>query len=296
MSTSQTTIAIIYDYDQTLSPNYMQDEVIFPHFGIDPKKFWKRCHELVQSQGFDSELAYLKTLLDCLEMDRPSNQQLRELGAGLKFFPGIPEIFKEIGPNLFPAKFAHHDIRIEHYIISSGLKSLIEGSAIAPHIRAIFGCEFAEDPEGRITFPKRVISHTQKTQFLFRINKGLLDFSQDVNDHIPANLRPIPFEHMIYIGDGPTDVPCFTVVRQHGGKAIAVYNPNDASRTSFKKCYQLSSQADRVRHIAPADYRQGSHLRFLLEEMIAEIADGIAKRHTHDLQVGTVRAPRHNDE
>ena len=101
---------------------------------------------------------------------------------------------------------------------------------------------------------------------------------------------------MIYIGDGPTDVPCFTVVRQHGGKAIAVYNPNDASRTSFKKCYQLSSQADRVRHIAPADYRQGSHLRFLLEEMIAEIADGIAKRHTHDLQVGTVRAPRHNDE
>ena len=163
MSTSQSTIAVIYDYDQTLSPNYMQDEVIFPHFGIDPKKFWKRCHELVQSQGFDSELAYLKTLLDCLEMDRPSNQQLRELGAGLKFFPGLPEMFKEIGPNLFPAKFAHHDIRIEHYIISSGLKSLIEGSAIAPAI--VESC------------PPRRPNHFPQTR------------------HLPHPKNPVPFPH-----------------------------------------------------------------------------------------------------
>lgn len=294
MAALQNIIAIVYDYDQTLSPNYMQDEVLFPRFGIDPKKFWARCHELVKEQGFDNELAYMKVLLDYLEIDRPTNTDLRALGERLRFFPGLPEMFEEFKRGLLTPQYEAHGIRLEHYIISSGLKVLIDGSKLAPYVRAVFGCEFAEDRDGRITFPKRVISHTQKTQFLFRINKGLLDLGEDVNDHMPPELRPIPFEHMIYIGDGPTDVPCFTVVRQQGGQAIAVYNPDDPTRSSFKKCFQLSTHANRVRHIAPADFRAGSHLRLLLEQMVEEVAMRIVDRRARDMEEGVIRAPKHS--
>jgi hypothetical protein len=293
MSVPQNVIAIVYDYDQTLSPNYMQEEVLFPAFGIDSRAFWRRAQELVREEGYDNELAYMKVLLDCLGMDRPTNARLKTLGGSLRFYPGLPQMFEEFSKGLVPAQHEAHGIRVEHYIISSGLKILIEGSRLAPYVNGIFGCEFAEDEAGCITFPKRVISHTQKTQYLFRINKGLLSMSQDVNDHMPPGIRPVPFHNMIYIGDGPTDVPCFTVVRQHGGNAIAVYNPEDPSRNSFRKCYQLSAHADRVRHIAPADFRAGSHLRLILEQMVSEIGNRIVESRARELEEATVRAPQH---
>ena len=293
MSTPQNTIAIVYDYDQTLSPSYMQDEVVFPKFGIDGSKFWQRCTELVRENGYDNELAYMKVLLDTLGMDRPTNTSLKELGKELNFYKGLPEMFDQFRDGLLTAEHVAHGISVEHYIISSGMKILIEGSRRAPYVRAIFGCEFAEDENGRITFPKRVISHTQKTQFLYRINKGLLDMAQDVNDHMDSDIRPVPFPNMIYIGDGPTDVPCFTVMKKNGGEAIAVYNPDDPLRAGFKKCYQLSTHADRVKHIAPADYRPNTHLRMLLEQMVEETADRIVAQRKEAVETGTVRAPKH---
>ncbi|HWY91902.1 MAG TPA: HAD family hydrolase [Chthoniobacterales bacterium] len=293
MATLQNTIAIVFDYDQTLSPSYMQDDVVFPAFGINAEKFWKRCADLVQSEGYDHELAYMKCILDYLSMDRPTNEQLKQLGAKMKLYKGLPEMFEEFKLDLLEEHHLAAAIRVDHFVVSSGLKILIEGSRIRPYLREVFGCEYAEDSQGRISFPKRVISHTQKTQYLFRINKGLLDMSQDVNDHMPDEIRPIPFRNMIYIGDGPTDVPCFAIMRKNGGNAIAVYNPDDPSRSSFKKCYDLSTHADRVRHIAPSDYRRGGHLRLLLEEMVREIADRILSERKSTTESGLVRAPEH---
>ncbi len=296
----QNTIALVFDYDQTLSPYYMQDEALFPVFGIDPKSFWNRCHELVKANGYDNELAYMKALLDYLGFDRPTNAHLAELGKRLTFFPGVPDIFDEVRQFALGLPGATDlggseggGIRLEHYIVSSGLKALLEGSHIRPHVRAMFGCEFGEDDQGRINFPSRVISHTQKTQYLFRINKGFLDPAQDVNDHLEDDLRPIPFHNMIYVGDGPTDVPCFTIMRRYGGQSIAVYNPDDPTRAGFRKCYQLSAHMDRVKHIAPADFRAGSHLRMLLEEMITEMVARMVRERRDELERGTLRAPGH---
>jgi len=268
------TIAIVYDYDHTLSPLFMQDDVLLPELQIGSDTFWFLCAELVK-EGFENELAYMKMILDCAGRNRPTNAHLRDIGARLTLFEGLPEMLDDFRARVLTPDESANGIRLEQYILSAGLKVMIEGSRLGSYVNGIFGCEFAEDKDGRISFPKRVINHTQKTQYLFRISKGMLEPSQNVNDHVPTTLRPIPFSNMIYVGDGLTDVPCFAVMRAYDGRCIAVYNPRDPTRSGFKKCYELRSLANRVHHIAPADYREGKQARLLLEEMIHEIAGRI---------------------
>ena len=290
MSEPQNILAIVYDFDHTLSPHYMQDHTILRRAGVDPSEFWLSCTTLIKERGYDQELAYMKRMLDYDGIRKLSNADLQAMGPDLTFFPGVPDFFEELNAIVQQTRYAEWDIHLEHYVVSSGLKAILDGSNIAKHVKAIFGCEFDED-QGHIHFPKRTISHTQKTQFLFRVNKGLINLDQDVNDHMPEEARRVPFWHMIYVGDGPTDVPCFTVIKKNGGLAVAVYNPHDTTRKSFKKCYDLAHHADRVHFMAPADYQTGSQLRLILEQHLTEMADSIVERRRQGIEDTRTPAP-----
>lgn len=262
---TQPTIALLYDFDKTLCTKDMQEYTFIPHVGISSDAFWSESNRLASDRKMDKILAYMYVMLETAHTAKKSirRNDFVAHGRGLEFFPGVPDWFGRI--NAFGAA---QGVAVEHYIISSGLREIIEGSSIYHHFREVFACEFLYNENDVACWPKNCVNYTTKTQFLFRINKGVLDISNDsdLNSFTPEQDRPIPFRNMIYIGDGLTDVPCMKLVKLSGGYSVAVY-----TQESKEKAGELLS-AGRVNFTAPADYSAGGELDATIQDIIRKMA------------------------
>ncbi|MFH1799407.1 MAG: HAD family hydrolase [Candidatus Omnitrophota bacterium] len=273
----QNIIAIVYDFDGTLSPGNMQEETIFKAYGIDKKKFWAKSRSMVIRRGYEKTLAYLKLLIDDpVFKKRPlTKHKLRELAKHAPYYPGVNEgYFDQLNEFIRSLpEVREAGITLEHYIISSGLQEILEGVSIRKYFKKIYACEY-DFQKGRPVFPKLVINDTNKTQFLFRINKGKLKLSESINEHMPERERRIPFRNMIYVGDGITDVPSMTVTQKAGGNAIAVYDP--ARRVP--RTVKAMVAEHRAEHFAPADFRPQSLFVKILRQTLKKIIASIVYR------------------
>lgn len=265
----KTTIALVYDFDGTLSPKPMQEYGFLPKIGEAPEDFWKEVNDKARLEGADGMIVYMllmykKAREKGVQINR---QELVALGASVELFDGVEGWFDEI--ENYVASRAETEVTIKHYLISSGLTEIVEGTSIYSKFSNVFASEYFFEPY-ETPFPKRVVTDTNKTQYLFRINKGIEDLGVSINEHMPEEQRPVPFSNMIYFGDGDTDVPSMAVTRQNGGSAVAVFSPGE----SDKKCRALY-QASRVDFFAPADYTPGSDLfrrtTLLLDRIMADI-------------------------
>jgi len=269
-------IALMYDFDKTLCTKDMQEYGFIDRVGMTPENFWEESNGLAKKEKMDKILAYMHTMLDkSKSMKKPiKREDFVNLGKDLEFFSGVEEWFERmnyLGKDL--------GMEIQHYVISSGLKEIIEGCKIYKNgktFKEIFACEFFYEENGVACWPKNVINYTTKTQFLFRINKGLLDISEDdeLNKYTPEDDRPIPFRNMIYIGDGLTDVPCMKLVKVNGGCAVAVYDEGNKSKA------QNLIRDNRVDYIVPANYSEKGELDKTVSDVICKIAmvDSLKKK------------------
>ena len=285
---AQNIIAIVYDFDGTLSPGNMQEQTIFKAYGIDKKKFWAKSQSLVVRRGYEKTLAYLKLLIDEPAFRRRplSRKKLKEMATSVPYYPGVDEgYFEQLNDFLKTLpEVREGGITLEHYIISSGLQEILDGVSIRKYFKKIYACEF-DYQAGRPVFPKLVINDTNKTQFLFRINKGKLKLSESINRHMPEAERRIPFRNMIYIGDGITDVPSMTVIQKAGGNAIAVYDPARRVPRAVKSMVA----EHRSEHFAPADFRVRSLLVKILHQTLKKIIASIVYRSSADRSSDWVR-------
>lgn len=267
----------MYDFDKTLTTKDMQEYTFIPKLGLSSEEFWEKANEQARNEGMDHILSYLKLMLDeAKRCNQPiQRSDLVELGRDLEFYPGVEGWFSAI--NAVGEKLG---LSIEHYIISSGLKEIIEGSAIGSAFRRIYACEYLYDAEGRAVWPKLSVNYTAKTQFLFRINKGVLDVYDDkaLNAYTKESDRSVPFRNMIYIGDGLTDVPCMKLVKENGGKSIAVHAPN-----ALAACKQLMNE-NRINFYALADYRNEGELFGLVSTILENMRSENVLQNWHRMQ------------
>jgi hypothetical protein len=249
-------VAIAYDFDGTLAPGNMQEHVFLPKLGIDKNAFWQRSNALAVTQQGDKILTYMYRMLS---EAKHAEQSMRrddwvEHGKGITLFPGVENWFPRI-----TAAGRERGLGVQHYIVSSGLREMIEGTPIREHFAAIFASAFLYDGSGVAVGPALAVNYTTKTQFLFRINKGALDVTDDegVNAFVEHDRRNVPFANMTFIGDGDTDIPCFRLVKEQGGHSIAVFDSAQPGRAD--KAQRLI--ADRRVHCAvTADYTAGGEL------------------------------------
>lgn len=261
-------MAIAYDFDGTLSPGNMQEYDFIPALSLKPKEFWKEVKENARLHNADEILTYMSLMIEKAAHKRISvrRQDFVKFGRAVSFFDGVHDWFEHI--NAFARTLG---ICIEHFIISSGIREMIEGTVISRHFKAIFASAFKYDHHGVAHWPALALNYTTKTQYLFRINKGNLDVwsNSKINEFVEKTKRPVPFENMIFIGDGQTDVPCMRLVKDQGGHSIAVYckGKHGASR----KAEDLIGQG-RVNFAAPADYTDGSALDRIVKATVCKVA------------------------
>ncbi len=270
----QNTLAIIYDFDGTLTPQPMQEYTVLPKIGMDAQQFWREVETESIKEQADPILTYLRLLVEKIEQARQhlSPDDLCNMASQIEYFPGVDHWFE--GINKYLLDKAGANINIEHYIISAGLKEILEGTSIRQYFTRIYASEYFFDHHNVATFPKVVINDTTKTQYLYRINKGCLDISDNINEYMPESNRRIPFGNMLYIGDGLTDVPCMTVTKKEGGFAIAVHDQDN--QKGIKTCKKLLA-ANRIDYYAPADYSADG----LLDKRVKLILDLIIARIHH---------------
>ena len=258
-------IALMYDFDKTLSTKDMQEYGFIPNLGVTSKQFWGEVENLQKSENMDPILAYLRLMLKKASEKsvRVTRESFVSLGKDIEYYPGVEDWFERI--NNYGKE---NDVIIEHYVISSGIKEIIEGSSIKKHFKKIYACEFLYDENKVAVWPKLAVNYTNKTQFLFRINKGVLDIWDDkkLNAYVPEEERRIPFRNMIYIGDGLTDVPCMKLVKANKGQAIAVFRKRKKDTAA-----QLMSE-NRVDFITEANYCEGGELDRIVKTIIEKMA------------------------
>lgn len=260
-------LAICYDFDKTLSPDDMQAQGYIQSVGYDVQKFWDESNDLAKANDMDNNLAYMWKMVQESEGRMVFNKEkLAEYGARVKLFDGVEDWFERIR-----AYGKTRNVIVEHYIISSGLKEMIEGTkmARAGAFEKIYASSFYFNDRGVAKWPAQVINYTSKTQFLFRIEKGVLDINDPgVNAYFSPEEIRVPFRNMVYIGDSDTDIPCMKLVNTYGGHSIGVYDPATQNK---KKIYKMMHDK-RIRYYAPADYTERSELDLLVKAIIDKTA------------------------
>lgn len=260
-------MAIAYDFDGTLAPANMQEYNFIPALKLTSKQFWDMVNELARKHEADPILMYMHAMIEEAHKAKipVRKSDFKSYGKKIELFPGVLEWFQRIN-----AYAKAKGVRLEHFIISSGIREMVEGTPIHKAFKKIYASSFVFDVNGVARWPALAINYTTKTQYLFRINKGSLDVHDNsiINKFVPKEERPVPFEHMIFIGDGETDIPCMRLLKDQGGHAIAVYN--QTKRGQRKHAEKLVKDG-RATLAAAADYSEGNHI----DQAVKAIIDNV---------------------